>query len=116
LQSTLSGLCRGLFHLQFLGLSLSGGQSEEEAMQNLSAINALDTVKPWTLSFSLCIAGNCPQDMVRKGVCGCCTKSSSCEQRQTLRPLWGSIMALEIRKQLPPRRRVFMSKTATIRV
>ncbi len=31
---------------------LSGGQSEEEAMQNLNAINALDTVKPWTLSFS----------------------------------------------------------------
>jgi fructose-bisphosphate aldolase class I len=25
---------------------LSGGQSEEEAMQNLNAINALDTVKP----------------------------------------------------------------------
>jgi len=31
---------------------LSGGQSEEEAMQNLNAINALDTVKPWALSFS----------------------------------------------------------------
>lgn len=31
---------------------LSGGQSGEEAMQNLNAINALDTVKPWTLSFS----------------------------------------------------------------
>ncbi len=31
---------------------LSEGQSEEEALQNLNAINALDTVKPWTLSFS----------------------------------------------------------------
>ncbi|CAM6100014.1 unnamed protein product [Calypogeia fissa] len=31
---------------------LSGGQSEEEATLNLNAINALDTVKPWTLSFS----------------------------------------------------------------
>jgi len=31
---------------------LSGGQSEEEAMQNLNAINALDSVEPWTLSFS----------------------------------------------------------------
>jgi fructose-bisphosphate aldolase class I len=31
---------------------LSGGQSEEKATQNLNAINALDTVKPWTLSFS----------------------------------------------------------------
>ncbi len=33
-------------------LFLSGGQSEEEARQNLNAINALDTVKPWTLSLS----------------------------------------------------------------
>jgi len=31
---------------------LSGGQSEEEASVNLNAINALDAVKPWTLSFS----------------------------------------------------------------
>ena len=31
---------------------LSGGQSEEEATLNLNAMNALDTVKPWTLSFS----------------------------------------------------------------
>lgn len=31
---------------------LSGGQSEEEATLNLNAINALDTIKPWTLSFS----------------------------------------------------------------
>jgi fructose-bisphosphate aldolase class I len=31
---------------------LSGGQSEEEATQNLNAMNALNTVKPWTLSFS----------------------------------------------------------------
>jgi fructose-bisphosphate aldolase class I len=31
---------------------LSGGQSEEEATRNLNAMNALDTKKPWTLSFS----------------------------------------------------------------
>lgn len=31
---------------------LSGGQSEEEATVNLNAMNALDTIKPWTLSFS----------------------------------------------------------------
>lgn len=31
---------------------LSGGQSEEEATLNLNAINALDTKKPWALSFS----------------------------------------------------------------
>ena len=31
---------------------LSGGQSEEEASVNLNAMNALDTKKPWTLSFS----------------------------------------------------------------
>ncbi len=31
---------------------LSGGQSEEEATLNLNAMNALNTVKPWTLSFS----------------------------------------------------------------
>jgi len=31
---------------------LSGGQSEEEATLNLNAMNKLDTVKPWALSFS----------------------------------------------------------------
>eukprot|EP00245_Coleochaete_scutata_P007476 TRINITY_DN22896_c0_g1_i1.p1 TRINITY_DN22896_c0_g1~~TRINITY_DN22896_c0_g1_i1.p1 ORF type:complete len:356 (-),score=106.66 TRINITY_DN22896_c0_g1_i1:655-1722(-) len=31
---------------------LSGGQSEEEATVNLDAMNKLDTIKPWTLSFS----------------------------------------------------------------
>ncbi|TVU25339.1 hypothetical protein EJB05_27831 [Eragrostis curvula] len=31
---------------------LSGGQSDEEATQNLNAMNKLDVVKPWTLSFS----------------------------------------------------------------
>ncbi|KAJ7960988.1 Fructose-bisphosphate aldolase [Quillaja saponaria] len=31
---------------------LSGGQSEEEATLNLNAINKLDVLKPWTLSFS----------------------------------------------------------------
>jgi fructose-bisphosphate aldolase class I len=31
---------------------LSGGQSEEEASRNLNAMNALDTKKPWSLSFS----------------------------------------------------------------
>lgn len=31
---------------------LSGGQSEEEATVNLSAMNKLEAVKPWTLSFS----------------------------------------------------------------
>lgn len=31
---------------------LSGGQSEEEATQNLDAMNKLEVVKPWTLSFS----------------------------------------------------------------
>ncbi|CAI5466507.1 unnamed protein product [Closterium sp. Yama58-4] len=31
---------------------LSGGQSEEQATVNLNAMNALDTKKPWTLSFS----------------------------------------------------------------
>jgi fructose-bisphosphate aldolase class I len=31
---------------------LSGGQSEEEATQNLNAMNALKTIKPWALSFS----------------------------------------------------------------
>jgi len=31
---------------------LSGGQSEEEATLNLNAMNKLDTVKPWSLSFS----------------------------------------------------------------
>ncbi|GER52713.1 fructose-bisphosphate aldolase [Striga asiatica] len=31
---------------------LSGGQSEEEATVNLNAMNKLDVLKPWTLSFS----------------------------------------------------------------
>ncbi|KAM1552883.1 hypothetical protein PS1_005675 [Malus domestica] len=31
---------------------LSGGQSEEEATLNLDAMNRLDVLKPWTLSFS----------------------------------------------------------------
>lgn len=31
---------------------LSGGQSEEDATQNLNAMNRLEVVKPWTLSFS----------------------------------------------------------------
>ncbi|XP_062229217.1 fructose-bisphosphate aldolase 5, cytosolic-like [Phragmites australis] len=31
---------------------LSGGQSEEEASQNLNAMNKLEVLKPWTLSFS----------------------------------------------------------------
>ncbi|KAF2287532.1 hypothetical protein GH714_001180 [Hevea brasiliensis] len=31
---------------------LSGGQSEEEATQNLNAMNKLPVLKPWTLSFS----------------------------------------------------------------
>ncbi len=31
---------------------LSGGQSEEEATRNLNAMNRLDVLKPWTLSFS----------------------------------------------------------------
>ncbi|XP_047975185.1 fructose-bisphosphate aldolase 5, cytosolic [Salvia hispanica] len=31
---------------------LSGGQSEEEATVNLSAMNKLEVLKPWTLSFS----------------------------------------------------------------
>lgn len=31
---------------------LSGGQSEEEATLNLNAMNKLDVVRPWTLSFS----------------------------------------------------------------
>ncbi|KAK7386025.1 hypothetical protein VNO78_32075 [Psophocarpus tetragonolobus] len=33
-------------------LFLSGGQSEEEATLNLNAMNKLDLLKPWTLSFS----------------------------------------------------------------
>ncbi|XP_073280606.1 fructose-bisphosphate aldolase, cytoplasmic isozyme 1-like [Primulina huaijiensis] len=32
---------------------LSGGQSEEDATLNLNAMNKLDILKPWTLSFSL---------------------------------------------------------------
>ncbi|EEE65995.1 hypothetical protein OsJ_21934 [Oryza sativa Japonica Group] len=31
---------------------LSGGQSEEEASQNLNAMNKLEVLKPWTLTFS----------------------------------------------------------------
>ena len=31
---------------------LSGGQSEQDATANLDAMNKLDTVKPWALSFS----------------------------------------------------------------
>jgi len=31
---------------------LSGGQSEEEASENLNAINNVEGVKPWALSFS----------------------------------------------------------------
>lgn len=31
---------------------LSGGQSEEEATLNLNAMNKLQVLKPWTLSFS----------------------------------------------------------------
>lgn len=31
---------------------LSGGQSEEEATANLNAMNKLEVLKPWTLSFS----------------------------------------------------------------
>ena len=33
-------------------LFLSGGQSEEEATRNLNAMNRLEVLKPWTLSFS----------------------------------------------------------------
>lgn len=31
---------------------LSGGQSEQDATANLDAMNKLETVKPWALSFS----------------------------------------------------------------
>lgn len=31
---------------------MSGGQSEEEATQNLNAINQVEGKKPWALSFS----------------------------------------------------------------
>jgi len=31
---------------------LSGGQSEEEATMNLNAINAVDTIRPWSCTFS----------------------------------------------------------------
>lgn len=31
---------------------MSGGQSEEEATLNLDAMNKLDAVKPWRLSYS----------------------------------------------------------------
>lgn len=31
---------------------LSGGQSEEDATKNLDAMNKLEVLKPWTLSFS----------------------------------------------------------------
>jgi fructose-bisphosphate aldolase class I len=45
LQRTIPPAIPGIFFL-------SGGQSEEEATINLNAINALETVKPWSLSFS----------------------------------------------------------------
>lgn len=45
LQRTIPPAIPGIFFL-------SGGQSEEEASINLNAINSLDTVKPWMLSFS----------------------------------------------------------------
>jgi len=45
LQRTVPASIPGIFFL-------SGGQSEEEASRNLNAINALETAKPWSLSFS----------------------------------------------------------------
>jgi len=45
LQRTLPSSCQGV-------MFLSGGQSEEEASDNLNAMNKLDTKKPWNLSFS----------------------------------------------------------------
>ena len=45
LQRTIPSSCQGV-------MFLSGGQSEEEASENLNAMNKLDTKKPWNLSFS----------------------------------------------------------------
>ncbi|KAH7660269.1 Fructose-bisphosphate aldolase class-I protein [Dioscorea alata] len=46
---------------------LSGGQSEEEATQNLNAMNKLEVLKPWTLSFSF---GRALQQSTIKKWCG----------------------------------------------
>lgn len=42
---------------------LSGGQSEEEATQNINAMNKLEVLKPWTLSFSF---GRALQSTIKK--------------------------------------------------
>lgn len=46
---------------------LSGGQSEEEATVNLNAMNKLEVLKPWTLSFSF---GRALQQSTLKTWCG----------------------------------------------
>ncbi len=120
LQSTLWGLCRGLFHLQFLGLSFC-----QEVRVKRKPCRTWMPSMPWILlNHRHChspSAVHCRQlfsrhDQERRRMWMLHKKLFMSEQRQTPRPLWGSIMALEIRKQLPPGRRVFMSKTTTIRV
>ncbi len=119
LQSTLSGLCRGLFHLQFLGLSFC-----QEVRVKRKLFRTWMPSMPWILlNHEHChspSAVHCRQLFSRHGQERSMwmphKKLFMSKQRQTLRPLWGSIMALEIRKQLPPGRRVFMSKTTTISV
>nr|CAD1839335.1 unnamed protein product [Ananas comosus var. bracteatus] len=49
---TVTALCRTVPPAVPGIVFLSGGQSEEEATQNLNAMNKLDVLRPWTLSFS----------------------------------------------------------------
>ncbi len=117
---TLSGLCRGLYHLQFLGLSLC-----QEVRVKRKPRRTWMPSMPWILlNHGHChspLAVHCRQLFSRHGqerrrMWMLHKKLFMSAQRQTPRPLWGSIMALEIRKQLPPGRRFFMSKTTSIRI
>ena len=49
---TVTALCRTVPPAVPGIVFLSGGQSEEEATLNLDAMNKLEVLKPWTLSFS----------------------------------------------------------------
>jgi len=77
---------------------LSGGQSEEEATLNLNAMNALNTVKPWTLSFSF---GRALQATVlktwagKKENVGLHRRLYMSVPKPTQRLLWASMVAVQ---------------------
>ncbi|KAM0942554.1 putative fructose-bisphosphate aldolase [Dioscorea sansibarensis] len=61
---------------------LSGGQSEEEATQNLNAMNKLEVIKPWTLSFSF---GRALQQSTIKKWCGKAENVAAAQQTFLIR-------------------------------